>query len=612
MKAKHSTENKTHRAARPHVNTRVRKKLDAALAQLQSVELIRADSTNPSEFLFRHALIQDTAEATLLRGEYKRLHRLVAETLERVYADRLDEYAAQLAQHYEHAEDDSKTLEYSVRAGDVAARVYANAEAFTHYARALALAKKQTSNTLLLIELYTKCGRRYELMGKHDRAIVKYQEMEALAQERHDRALELAGMMACMTIYSTPTAKFAPDQARDLSARSLELARALNDRVSEAKILWNRMLLAHFTGQIDEAIANGEQAIALARELNLREQLAYALNDISRPYLIKQNWTKAFAALHQARALWLALDNKPMLADNLNTDATILYAQGNYQDALTELDAAYELGQKIQSAWSQAHSLMTRSLILMEWGEIIQALQAMQEGLRLARQIGFLVATVSIQHTLAITYGELGAWARAFETLSAETMPESSRTLELPMRATRASLYIRQGNLEQAREILENHRAGEYAMVSTYFVNNIRTLQTELALAEHDYAGALAWAEQLLQPGQDILSRPTILNAMYFRVCALAGLERTDEALTLAQQLCAFAEPLPSRRMLWKTYALMGDLEQTRGNPTAAEKYRAQARAVIEFIAAHAPNDLRDSFLDLPRVRAVLETARTL
>lgn len=72
---------------------------------------------------------------------------------------------------------------------------------------------------------------------------------------------------------------------RVLATQALQVARRLNDRPSEAKILWNLMLSDLYGGgDIGESVANGERSLALARELGLREQMAFSMNDLGIAY----------------------------------------------------------------------------------------------------------------------------------------------------------------------------------------------------------------------------------------------------------------------------------------------------------------------------------------
>lgn len=120
-----------HPTARGPVN------LETALMGIEQADLIRRIPEEEVAFLFKHALVQDTAYSSLLKQERKHFHRDVAETLERLYGVRLDDFAALLTQHFAEAGDDAKTIEYAIRAGDAAARLSAPTEARTHYAHAL-------------------------------------------------------------------------------------------------------------------------------------------------------------------------------------------------------------------------------------------------------------------------------------------------------------------------------------------------------------------------------------------------------------------------------------------------------------------------------------------
>jgi len=80
----------------------------AALAQhlsrLESYGLIRLAAVQPElEYLFRHALVQDAAYASILRADRKRIHLAVGEALERLYPARAAELAPTLAQHFSAA-----------------------------------------------------------------------------------------------------------------------------------------------------------------------------------------------------------------------------------------------------------------------------------------------------------------------------------------------------------------------------------------------------------------------------------------------------------------------------------------------------------------------------
>ena len=74
--------------------------LDAALDQLVAAGLAFRRGTPPqATFLFKHALVQDAAYGTLLRGKRQELHRRVAQVLEEQWPETADAQPELLAQH---------------------------------------------------------------------------------------------------------------------------------------------------------------------------------------------------------------------------------------------------------------------------------------------------------------------------------------------------------------------------------------------------------------------------------------------------------------------------------------------------------------------------------
>ena len=69
--------------------------LQEALARLMAAELIHARGAPPeATYVFKHALVQDTAYASLLRSRRQRIHADIARTLEEKFADQVAGAAA--------------------------------------------------------------------------------------------------------------------------------------------------------------------------------------------------------------------------------------------------------------------------------------------------------------------------------------------------------------------------------------------------------------------------------------------------------------------------------------------------------------------------------------
>src|SRR4030066_345318 len=100
------------------------------LQVLEASGLTRLVTLQPEvEYVFRHALVQDAAYASLVKQDRRQLHRAVGEALERLHLERRDEVAPLLARHFHEAGDTSRALKYFTLAGDAAPRWPAKAEA---------------------------------------------------------------------------------------------------------------------------------------------------------------------------------------------------------------------------------------------------------------------------------------------------------------------------------------------------------------------------------------------------------------------------------------------------------------------------------------------------
>ncbi len=111
--------------------------LTTQLDQLENAQLVRRALDEELAYLFKHALTQESAYESILIKRRREIHRRIAEVYEQFYPERLDEFAALLAQHFDQAGDDDKTVEYAIRAGDQAMALYAYAEARGFYSLAL-------------------------------------------------------------------------------------------------------------------------------------------------------------------------------------------------------------------------------------------------------------------------------------------------------------------------------------------------------------------------------------------------------------------------------------------------------------------------------------------
>ena len=114
--------------------------LDAALDQLVGAGLVFRRGTPPqATFLFKHALVQDAAYGTLLRGKRQELHGRVAQVLEEQWPETAETQPELLAHHCAQAGLVEQAIAYYARAGQRAVARSAMAEAIAQLKKGLEL-----------------------------------------------------------------------------------------------------------------------------------------------------------------------------------------------------------------------------------------------------------------------------------------------------------------------------------------------------------------------------------------------------------------------------------------------------------------------------------------
>src|SRR5689334_6889613 len=114
--------------------------LREALRRLVEAGLVFQRGVPPTaEYLFKHALVQDTAYSTLLRGPRQALHRRIAEAMEQRFPDVVETRPEILAHHYGEAALADKAITYWHLAGKSSAAKSAMTEAIVQLHRGLSL-----------------------------------------------------------------------------------------------------------------------------------------------------------------------------------------------------------------------------------------------------------------------------------------------------------------------------------------------------------------------------------------------------------------------------------------------------------------------------------------
>lgn len=164
-------------------------------------------------YRFAHAFFRQTLYEEIIAPRRIRLHQQVAKALEELYASRLEEHAAELAEHFSYSSDPSdlaKAVSYGGMAAHRAMSVYAYGEAVRLFEQAIKVQEVlDPEDKAKQYDLLLALGNVLLLAGEHQRVIdIEAPQALSLAEAiadnmRASRACMLA--MGGLTVYGTAT-----------------------------------------------------------------------------------------------------------------------------------------------------------------------------------------------------------------------------------------------------------------------------------------------------------------------------------------------------------------------------------------------------------------------
>ena len=163
--------------------------LQHGLAQLVDAELLYQRGIPPqATYVFKHALIRDTAYESLLRSTRQQSHQRIAQVLEAQFPDMVTTQPELLARHYTEAGLNEHAIPYWQRAGQQASDRSANLEAVSHFTTGIALLKtlpETPARTQHAVTLHIALGAALQMAKGSSEPEVEhaYTQARALCQQ---------------------------------------------------------------------------------------------------------------------------------------------------------------------------------------------------------------------------------------------------------------------------------------------------------------------------------------------------------------------------------------------------------------------------------------------
>jgi tetratricopeptide (TPR) repeat protein len=363
---------------------------------------------------FADIIVRDVVHEEVGPFKRKKLHGVVGEALEKVYAERIDEHFGELALHFLESGDKEKALHYFLKAGDKAAKVYANNEAVSYFQHALTLLEKKEGELQEKGRVLEKLGDVKNLVGEYDASTNYWNEALLLWSQLHEneKAARVHRKIANLlwdNIGETAKAEEHYDKALGIlehKPESVELASLYED-------------MAHMyyrTKDMTKAQSLAEKALELGKKLDDYEVMANSYVSLGTVFSNIGDRKKAIECLE--RALKIALDNGLMEAAlrAYNNLAVTLSIEGAEQ-GMKIMEKGYDLAKKI--GYIQLQSFMGTNIAwyCVGMGDMKRAFSLVEESVALDRKFGNMINLSFSIGTLAIANLVLGDWDKGEKLL---------------------------------------------------------------------------------------------------------------------------------------------------------------------------------------------------
>ena len=426
----------------------------ATLEALRRKELIygRAASSfvDTKEYFFKHALLRDVTYESVLMRERRMYHKKIAEWLVERSGERVNQYAATIAEHYERANELDLAIEWCGRAGDQAREGYTLAASINFYKKALdySAAADVDSGTSgwgpKQVQWYEGLAEALWWQARFTEAVEAYQSMLKVAEDEKDMLAQARAWNGLALVQerqgdnraSLESAKCAERLALDtgrLDLAGTDLAAALN---RQGSVLYR-------LGDVPAAMALGEKALALSSQLGLqgRRERAGGLRALGVAHLMLGTFEKAYSYLEQARELYHELGDRRGVSNMLITMGETARQRGDYPAAVNLYQEALAIARDIGERTGEIICLNNLGGVRLGLGDHDAAIADLRQVIRMAGPSGYQVLSETYSFLAVACLGQgkveeaLEAAARALvlgqRTENQELIAEAWRTLGL-------------------------------------------------------------------------------------------------------------------------------------------------------------------------------------
>ncbi len=513
--------------------------LGTTLANLQEKDLLVPSASSrlagESEYAFKHVLIRDVAYSMLPKSVRCRKHVEVAEFIRERAGERSDGVIGLIAEHFARAaalgseagldrdaltQLQTQALESLEAAGDAAAALYSNAEAFDRYTAALEISESLEPGTVARIgekqgDVALRMGRVDAAVRVWERCLEYHRAQEDLARvadlhrkigaalwhkgerrasiDNYQRGIDLLKdgppCIELVRLYEEAASLYMHTGDNMLAIYASEKALRLAERLDEARAASRAHgIFGRVFGRIgdsEKARENLERSVALARESDRAEAVRALLTLGYHLEVSEADYDGAAAAYREALEIAQEVGDLPSQVELHASLGELAVDKADWEAVEEAAEASASLAEREGLYGKLCFPDLMRGVLSWRAGDWDEAAKSFRRAHELGEQVGRSEVAFNALSWLAITLRESG------DLSAAET--ELTRALDICERAgliaqsveaisARAVVLALAGRTDQARAAAEE--AGRLAGRLHYPVGEAATAEAAGACAE--------------------------------------------------------------------------------------------------------------------------------
>jgi tetratricopeptide (TPR) repeat protein/transcriptional regulator with XRE-family HTH domain len=539
---------------------------------------------------FSHDKVREVVYRDISGARRRLLHRAVAETLERRGDGHAHERDAQLAEHYERAQDWPKALRYLVLAAERSQALFAMRDALHWLDRAVALCELHPAalDERQRLTIYERRGAARTHAGQTQGAVADIRRVLSAVRAGGERERTREALVQLGMAYRRADAY---EEATTCLTEALAECRAMNDERHAADTLYHLGTVAWSTGRNHQAIDFHQQAVEICERAVFSDLVAVqAYHGRGETHYANAEPAAAIACFSRSLELARGIGDKSYESENLMMIGHACVGTkglGDYARAQTNLDAALEIARAADLQWHLGPTLLGLDHVracIGRYGEAWTGMQETLSWLESLQQVRYqLIAHDFIGHLLL----DLDLNELALEHLDRGLALGRDTGITFWRAAIEAHVAVARSRLGQKDAASPLEATVEHTRRTSERYLMVRCIDAlaEIALANGDASRCGAYANELLGIAETNGLRELEAGARRWRGKALLAQDAHVDAEAELSRAAKLAQEIGCVRLAMDAEAALADVLLRLGRVDASRKHESMARAHAETIA---------------------------